>query len=64
MKKPLFISSYDDNYSYPSIHTTLEEALKYESKFIAKVYVEIPVDEQEAIAEKPFAIDELIEKPV
>ncbi len=56
MKKPLFISSYDANFSFPSVHTSLEEALKYGSKFIAKVFIEIPVEEQEVIAEKPFEV--------
>ena len=56
MKKTLFISSGDANYSYPSIHTTLEDALKYGAKFVAKVFVEIPVEEQEVIAEKPTAV--------
>jgi len=55
MKKTIYISSGDKSFNYPNAHQTLEDALKFSPQRIVKVYVEIPVELDEAVAvEEPI----------
>ena len=51
MKKTIYITSYDDYFTYPNAHGTLESALSFNPKRIVKVSIDVPIDEAEAVEE-------------
>ena len=52
MKRIIYVASNDEFFSYPIAYSSLQQVIQFKPRRIVKVFIEIPIDEEDTIAEE------------